>query len=311
MSADHRDRVVELDDLAYAGDRLRMRIVDARERAAEHRTVRDRRVNHVGQAHVEAELRGTVDFLRRIETLRRRADQLEVLRVFQRHVLRRGQRGGGLRELTIARAAITGRVDHLTGLRMTTRRIDLPLLRGRVDQHHARSRARAAHRLPREADRRRAAGQLAAEQRVHEELFVGRRVIERDRAERHFEFLGDQHRNRRIDALAHLDLRYHERYLAGVVDLDERVRREHAALRRLVRIAADHALARLLILARGRHAEAEQQTAAGRGADRHAEFEEAAPRDAACMPRVGVSRLRAVLCIEQPLGHVRPPSRRA
>ena len=199
-------------------------------------------------------------------------------------------------------------VDHLPGLRVAARRIDLPLLRGRVDQHDARGGAGAAHRLPRKADRRRTAGELAAEQRVHEEFFVGRRVIERDRVERHFELFGDQHRDRRIDALAHLDLRNHQRDLARRVDLDERVRREHAALRRFDGVAADHRFAGLLILARGRHAEAEQQAAAGRRAHRHAEFQKGAARDTGC---AAFRRLRAVLCIEQSLGHVRLPSRLA
>ena len=308
MIADHGDRVVNFDDLAHAGNFLRVGIVDTCERAAEHRAVRDRRVDHVRHAHVQSEHGGAVHFLRRIEALHGGADQLEVFRIFQRHVLRRGQFRRGIHQLSVTDAAIAGRMNHLPGFCMTACRIDLPLLRGSADQYGACGRAGTAHRLPGIADRRRTAGELAAEQRVHEELFIRRRVIERDRVERHFELFGDQHRDRRIDALPHLDLRNHQRDFARRVDLDKRVRREHTVLRRLVPIAADHRFAGLLVLADGRHAEAQQQAAAGRGADRHAELQKCAPRESPC---AALRRLRAFLCIEQSLGHVRPPSRLA
>jgi hypothetical protein len=136
-------------------------------------------------------------------------------------------------------------------------------------------------------------------------------VVERDRVERHFEFFCNQHRNRRVHALAHLDLWNHQRDLACRVDLDERVRCEHAVLRRFVCVAADHRLAALLILTDGRQTEAEQQTAARRRADAHAELEERAARHAARFIGFGLRALRAFVCIEQSLGHVRLPSPRA
>ena len=42
------------------------------------------------------------------------------------------------------------------------------------------------------------------------------------------EFLGEDHGDRGVDALAHLGLRHHQRGLAGIVDADEGVRRELA-----------------------------------------------------------------------------------
>ncbi len=308
MIADHGDRVIDFDDLAHAGNLLRVGIVDAGERAAEHRAIGDGRVDHVGHAHVQSEHSGAVYFLRRIEALHRGADQLEIFRIFQRHVLRRGQFRRGVHQLSVTNAAVAGRMNHLPGFCMTAGRIDLPLLRGRADQYGACGRAGTAHRLPGIADRRRTAGELAAEQRVHEEFFVRRRVIERDRVERHFELFGDQHRDRRIHALPHLDLRHHQRDFARRVDLDEGVRLEHAVLRRLIPIAADHGFAGLLVLTGGRHAETQQQAAAGRGTDRDAELQERAACDTALST---LRRLRAVLCVEQSLGHVRLPSRLA
>ena len=42
------------------------------------------------------------------------------------------------------------------------------------------------------------------------------------------EFFREDHRDRSVDALAHLDLRHHQRDLAGFVDADEGVGREPA-----------------------------------------------------------------------------------
>ena len=52
------------------------------------------------------------------------------------------------------------------------------------------------------------------------------------------EFFGQDHRDRGVDALPHLDLRHHQRRLAGVVDADEGVGRELAGgvVRRLHRL---------------------------------------------------------------------------
>src|SRR6267154_5646727 len=58
-------------------------IVDARELATEHGTGGHRGELHAGEPHVDAELCGAVDLVGSIEPLRRRADQLEVLRVLE------------------------------------------------------------------------------------------------------------------------------------------------------------------------------------------------------------------------------------
>jgi hypothetical protein len=79
--ADHGDRIVRLDDLAHAGDPLRVGVVDAAKRATKHRTRRDGRVDHVRDPHVEAEYGRAIHLLRRIEPLDRGADDLEVLRI--------------------------------------------------------------------------------------------------------------------------------------------------------------------------------------------------------------------------------------
>ena len=209
-------------------------------------------------------------------------------------------------------------MDHLPGLCMTGSRIDLPLLRRGTNQQHTSGGACLAHRIPCVTDRSRAAGQLTAEQRIHEELLVGRRVVERDAVERDFELFRDQHRDRRVDALAHLDLGDHQRHLAGVVDLDKGVRREHPSRCGFARIPADYRFARWILalrLAHGRQAEAEQQAAACGNTHRDTEFQKSTAGkmravitlSGALAALRGSSSAAGVLRIKQTLRHVRPP----
>jgi len=78
-----------------------------------------------------------------------------------------------------------------------------------------------------------AAGRLLAEQRVHVELVVGRSVLEPYLRQVHLELLGDQHRDRGIGPLPHLDIWHDEGDLPVAVDADEGVGREPVALGRL------------------------------------------------------------------------------
>ena len=87
------------------------------------------------------------------------------------------------------------------------------------------------------------AGGLEAEGGIAVELVVRRRMLERHLREIGVELLGEDHRNRGVDALAHLDLRHDQRGLAGLVDADEGVGRELAVGRvgRLHRLVAPRA----------------------------------------------------------------------
>ncbi len=170
--------------------------------------------------------------------------------------------------MSIANAPVARGMHDFAALRMTRCRIDLPLLRRRGNKQHACGCTGLSHGLPCITDRCRSTGQLAAEQRVHEELFVRWRVIDHDAVQRHFQFFRDQHRDGRIDSLAHFDLGNYQRHLARRIDLYKCVRLEHAVLRRFVGVAADHRLTLgRFALARGRHAETKHQAAACRSAD--------------------------------------------
>ena len=90
---------------------------------------------------------------------------------------------------------------------------------------------------------------LDAENRIAIELVVRRRVFQLNFAEIGVELFGENHRDRRIDALPHLDLRHDQSGLAGVIDANKSVRREFAVGR----------IGRLLRLVRGAHRKVEGQ----------------------------------------------------
>ena len=143
------------------------------------------------------------------------------------------------------------RVEHLAALRAARRRIDIPALgRGR-HQHGPRGRAGLAQRLPRAADRIRVAGRLHAQQRIGVELFVGRRMLQPHLLEIHLQLFGDQHRDRGVGALAHLDIGHGQDDLPVALDADEGVGREGLGVGRF-------GFAR-----RERQAQAQHQAAAG------------------------------------------------
>ncbi len=61
------------------------------------------------------------------------------------------------------------------------------------------------------------------EQRIGVEGIVGRRMLQLHLIEANFQFLRQQHGERRICALPHLDHRHHQRHHALPVDADESV----------------------------------------------------------------------------------------
>src|SRR3989454_11545560 len=67
---------------------------------------------------------------------------------------------------------------------------------------------------------------LIAEERVGVELVVGRSVLELDLVQSYLELFRQEHRHRRVCALAHFDLIHDQRDPAVRADANERVRRE-------------------------------------------------------------------------------------
>ena len=193
---------------------------------------------------------GPIDLGGRVEPLGRRADELEILGVLERHLLRHRQPRGLRRELAIAELAPAGRMDDHALLGPAVARRHAPLIRRGGDQHVAGGGAGAAQRLPEAANGGRAPRHLGADQGIGIELVVRRCMLELDRGELHLELLGDEHGDGGIGALPHLHLRHDHCHLAAGVDANEGIRSEDIGCG--LAIAPEH-----------RQADTQQQPAAG------------------------------------------------
>ena len=145
---DHRHGVLEADHLAYALDRLRPAVVEARELAAEHRTRGHRRDLQPREAHVDAELSRAVDLGAAVETLGGRADQLEILGILEHDPARHRQRRRLVHKGAVGERAAGRRVDHGTLHGATGTRVHIPSLSRSRHQHTASSGAGAAQWFP-------------------------------------------------------------------------------------------------------------------------------------------------------------------
>ena len=218
--------IVEPHDLTHTGYGLRLGLVDRQQLAAEGRRGGHHGESHPGQSRVDAELGAAVDLAGAVEAAVRRADQLEVARLLERHLLGHRQFRGGIDELPVAELAAGWGVHDPAVVRMAGGDIDVPAPGGGRHQHDAGRGTGAAQRLIGAADCGRRTRQLSADQWIDVDLVVGRRMLDRDAVDIDLEFLGDQHRNRGVGALAHLDHWHHERDLAGAIDAQECVGRE-------------------------------------------------------------------------------------
>ena len=220
------DGVVEPHDLTHALDGLGRRIVHALHATAEDRRLRKGRDLHAWRPNVDAIDGRSVDLRRRVETLGRGADELEILRPLERHAFGDRHAGGIGGKFAIFDASSRRRVKHFAALRAAGRRIDIPALCRRRDQHGSRGRAGLAQRLPRPAYRVRVAGCLHAQQGIGVELFVGRSMLQPHLFQVHLQLFGDQHRDGGIGALAHLDIGHGQDDLSVAADADEGVGHE-------------------------------------------------------------------------------------
>ena len=161
--SDHRDRLVELDDLLNAGHRLRRGGVDRHEPASLDGRDVDGRVEHAGQGEVDAVGGAAVDFRGDVEARLPGAPDGVGVGVLQGRVRRGGHRRRRLREVAEARALARPRVGDARPLGPALVDGDPEALgRGR-EQHLAGRRARHLHAVAGAAHRERAAGGLGAE----------------------------------------------------------------------------------------------------------------------------------------------------
>ncbi len=110
---DHRHGAAEANHPVHAFNRLRLGVIDARELAAEHRTGGDGGDFHTGDLHVDAVLGLAIDLVLAVEALDRGADELEVLRVLERDLVRHRQRCSLIDQGPVLELAAGRHVDHL------------------------------------------------------------------------------------------------------------------------------------------------------------------------------------------------------
>ena len=179
MIADHRDEIVEHDDLADAGHRLGLRCRRHAPTLPPNTGQAARVANFTpGGMRVDAVDRLAVDLVRRVEPLQRLADQRKSADGLQRRIRRRRQRRGRGRPARRRRAC--GRWRR--GAPRRSRCGRSPDRRSTSAPRPAPACARAAgaglaQRHPEGADRIGIAGRLEAEHRIGVERLVRRRVL--------------------------------------------------------------------------------------------------------------------------------------
>ncbi len=167
----------------------------------------DERGQHAGQAQVLRVHGAAVGLGGDVETRQVMADEDELGRILERHVLRHGLVCGQRRELTETRRASARLVAHDAAGDRDVARLDLPGARRGRDQHGACRRAGTAHLRVGVVHRGTAAGALRTtpvEIRVARR--IGRRAFGTDLRPGAAEFLGDERRQAGERTLPELDV---------------------------------------------------------------------------------------------------------
>ncbi len=200
---------------------FRAGIVHAADRAAEHRRVLDRRVDHAVAEDVETELRLAGDDVLLVVGGGVLADEapgaarLELQHLALRHAQLRGRR----HQRAVAEPAAARRVHHFVVLGRALGLGHAPLRRRRAHQHRPRRGAGVAERFVEVADRTGTVGILVAVARIADALLDG------DPAPVRLQLVGRHLRQRRPDAGAHLGAMGHDedRAVGPDAQIDARV----------------------------------------------------------------------------------------
>ena len=200
----HRDGVRQLHHAVDAFDAGELALVDRFQRALEHRTLHNRRVQHVRQPHVDGVDRLARNLIGNVEAPLARADQLPVFRLLERDLCGGRDVGGGGRDAAEGDAAAAGAVGNhaLRGGAFAVRHI--PARGGCGNEHGAGRRAGAAQIALRGADGAARARRHVAPDPVALAILVRRRELGSHLAPVAFELFRHQHRQGGKAALSHL-----------------------------------------------------------------------------------------------------------
>ena len=211
----------QFDHLLDAGHGPRLVGVERADPAQHHRRARDRGVLHAGQHDVGAVDRLAADDALQVDALQFLADVAELLRRFQRQLLRRRHRQRGRRgdQFGEVRRAAAGAVRDAVVLRAALGSRHAPLLRGGLLEHQAHAGAGLAHALVEGDDGQRTAGVLVAE------FLVAGGLLDHDAGPVGLHLVGHHRGQAGLDALPHLAAVRNDAHGAVGLDRDVDVRR--------------------------------------------------------------------------------------
>ncbi len=200
----------DLHHVTYTSDRFRLVRIEARHLAAEHRATDHARHQHAGPLHVDTELGLPVHLFGNVEPGKGLPEDLERLRILERHACGDGERRGLVDERAILQAATACSVYDLPFFGGQAAFGHAPGLCRRRDQHRAGGRSRLTQDPP-HATRTRAAGRRlrSAEAGVSVSPIRGR-PFGFDDGPIDVELFRDEHRHRGHDPLPHLEHREHD-----------------------------------------------------------------------------------------------------
>ncbi len=189
------------DDAAPAGDRGK---VIGFQLAAEDGAIGGGGEGHAGQARIDAEARCARDLERRIDSLQPGAEELELIGRLDRRLDGQRDLGGVGREFAEHRRAGGRFVANESAAGDAGGRFDAPSRGRRGEEPGAGGSARLLQEDPRTAHRRRTARSHRLVDPFFDQIAVGGGVLDLHPGKVAFQLLGEDHRQRRHDALTHL-----------------------------------------------------------------------------------------------------------
>ena len=223
MQAEHLVRAFDHEGLAHARQRANLVQVGRLDLAGKDRALLVRRPQHPRQREIDAEQRLARDDERVVHAADRRADDAVLGGGLHRNGLQVGHRHRGerRRQGSVPEGAVGRRVTHSAVRGRALGGGHAPTRGGRRDEHLSSRRADTPERLPVGRRRGAAARSLRPIGRLVEARLLDRHLCPVD-----VEFLRNQHRQHRLDALADLRVLGHDGDAAIGSHLDERGRRE-------------------------------------------------------------------------------------